>query len=481
MPTFELSANGKTFEIDAPDQAAAVGAFQKMNGAAPAAGPQFNLSDAVTDIPAEIGRTARSNLETIKEGATNRGGKGPIEGLMSTGKALLAVPGLIASPITGAARSLIGHPMAHLTHKVGEVIAPEIAAKDDPQKMYEAAAGDVEKSLLAAKPGVAKPAPAPVPTVAELKSASRAGYNSPEVAAVDIKPQSTANLSAKIENDLVQQGYRNRPSSPEKTVFEEVRALTPSTGVASVKVADLHSAQKALGIMARERDAVGAPTPKAAAASVAKQHLDDYLPNISQADVLAGDAVRASEILTDAGKNWGAAKRGETIDLQMTRADRQAAKSGAGSNIENSMRQKIATLLDNPKRTVGFTDAEKAAMESIVRGTPTRNAMRKAGKLGIDGGLSLAWNTAAAMGTGGTTIPVTVASTLARKLGERLTAREGAALSDMVRSRSPLARGKIGTSAVAHALTRQRPRARASIPYAAIVSALMQPQRQGAH
>jgi hypothetical protein len=123
----------------------------------------------------------------------------------------------------------------------------------------------------------------------------------------------------------------------------------------------------------------------------------------------------------------------------MTRADRQAAKSGAGSNIENSMRQKIATLLDNPKRTVGFSDAEKAAMESIVRGTPMRNVMRKAGKLGVDGGLSLAWNTAAAMGTGGASLPVTIGSTLARKLGERLTAKEGRALSEMVRSRSPVA------------------------------------------
>jgi len=35
MPTFELSANGKTFEIEAPDQGAAVSAFQKMQGDQP--------------------------------------------------------------------------------------------------------------------------------------------------------------------------------------------------------------------------------------------------------------------------------------------------------------------------------------------------------------------------------------------------------------------------------------------------------------
>ncbi len=205
-----------------------------------------------------------------------------------------------------------------------------------------------------------------------------------------------------------------------------------------MKVADLHSAQKALGIMARERDAVGSPTPKAAAASLAKQHLDDYLPNISKADVVAGDATKAAELLTEAGKNWGAAKRGEQVDLQLTRADRQAAKSGMGGNVENAMRQKIATILDNPKRSVGFSPEELAAMEEIVRGTPSRNALRVAGKAGVSGGLSLMLNTAAAFGTGGSSIPLTVAGTLARIIGENATSRAGVKLSEMIRDRSPL-------------------------------------------
>lgn len=438
----------------------------------------FRLSDAVTDIPAEIGRTFTSNLNTFKEGA-NRADKGPIEGLLNTGKAALAVPGMLASPITGAVRSLGGHTMSYLTHKAGQLINPEVAAKDDPQKMYETAAGDVDAAMLAARPvggtpkGItaAPPKALPAPTVQELKASSRAAYNSPEVAAVQINPQSTANLSAKIENDLAKRGFR---AGREKDVFDEVKGLTPPQGVTSVSVADLDSARKSLGIMARERDVVGQPTPKAAAASIAKEHIDDYLPNISQADVIAGDPVKASAIMRDAQKDWGAAKRAQAVDLQLTRADRQAAKSGSGSNIENSMRQKIAVLLDNPKRTVGFTDAEKQAMESIVRGTPTRNVMRKAGKLGVDGGLSMAWNTAAALGTGGASLPITAASTAARKIGEMLTAAEGRKLSEMIRSRSSLAQSNKGLAAVQQALLpKPKPQASAAIPYASIASAML--------
>lgn len=438
-------------------------------------GPQFNLSDAVTDIPAEIKRTAMSNAETIAQGFEKRGEKGPIEGLLSTGKALAAIPTLIASPITGAARSLGGHTMAWATHKIGELIAPEIAAKDDPQKMYENAAGDVEKAMMAARPAGPRVSTAvPAPTVAELKTASRAGYNAPEVAAVEINPQSTARLSSTIENDLLQRGFRERLTP---AVFDEVRALTPPQGVASVRVADIDSARKALGIMARERDAVGQPTAQAAAARTAVDHINDYLPNIGRADVIAGDPVRASEIMREAIGNWAAAKRAEKVDLQLTRADRQAAKSGSGSNIENAMRQKIATILDNPRQTVGFNAAEREAMEQIVRGSVPRNALRKAGKLGVDGGLSLLLNTGAALGSGGSTIPFTVAATGARKVGEALTARAGRQLSEAVRNRSPLASQNQRLHAVQQALLPPPRAGAAQIPYAAIVAAMLQQQQ----
>ncbi len=444
----------------------------QLNGA----GPQFNMSDAVTDITPEIGRVFSSNLETFKEGG-NRANKGPIEGLMSTGKAALAVPGMIASPVTGAARSLVGHTFANAQHYLGGLINPEVAAKDDPKKMYEEAAGAVDTALLAARPGIRSVPKAPVPTVAELKTASRAGYNSPEVAAVEVSPKPVADLSTKIESDLATKGFRDRPNQG-KPVFEEIRDLVPPQGVASVRVADLHSARKALGEIAKEVDPVGKPTSNAAAATIAKNHLDEFLPNIQQADVLAGDAVRASEIMKEADANWRAAKKAEQVDLQLTRADRQAAKSGMGGNIENSMRQKISAILDNPKRTVGFTAAEKQAMEDIVRGTKSRNAMRAMGKLGVDGGLSLLLNTGAALQTGGATIPLTVAGTIARVLGQSSTAKAGARLSEMIRSNSPVGAGNVGSTAVSHALTRQTPKAKTAIPYSAIVSALMQPQTQ---
>lgn len=58
MPTFELSANGKTFEIDAPDQGAAVSAFQKMQA----------------DKPSTVSDVAKSTVSGVGKGLTSLAG-----------------------------------------------------------------------------------------------------------------------------------------------------------------------------------------------------------------------------------------------------------------------------------------------------------------------------------------------------------------------------------------------------------------------
>jgi hypothetical protein len=136
-------------------------------------------TDAITDIPAEIGHAASENYDAIKKGflPNGQGSQGQIEHLMNTGKGIAGIAGLAVSPITGTARSLIGHPMAQLEHKAGELIAPEIAAKDDPQKMYETAKGDVDLAMSAGRPskGVSIPAaasPAPAASTNEIVAAA---------------------------------------------------------------------------------------------------------------------------------------------------------------------------------------------------------------------------------------------------------------------------------------------------------------------
>jgi hypothetical protein len=462
-----VNVDDSFLKLPPEQQNATVDEIHKSLGASTA--PEPKLSDAVTDIPAEIGRTAQSNVDAIKN-LSNRGTQGPIEGLMSTGRAAAAIPGFVLSPVIGVLKSLIGHPMAQAEHAVGSVIAPDIAAKDDPQKMYQNAAGDVETALNAARPAGAPirvlpsglpapgllpsglpapahydwqfpttPPPAPVPTVDELKNASRAGYRSPEVAAVEIHPQSVSNLSATIENDLANQGFRPRAGSAPGT-FEEVRNLVPPQGVASVRVADLDSARKALGIHAKEVDAVGQPTAEATAARTAINHIDNYLPNLQQPDLVAGDAAQASQILDQSRSNWGAAKRAEQVQTLADNARIQAASTYGGGNINNATRQALRPLLkNNAARAVGYNDAEREALSRAVEGTWLGNTARQVGKLGPDTGLKGIEHIISAVKTGGASIPLSAASLGAKVGGDAATRAAVNNLDRMLRSRSSLA------------------------------------------
>lgn len=380
---------------------------------------QPSLSDAVTDIPKEIGNAASENWAAIKKAVTDRASKGSIEGLMDTGKGLAGVAGLIASPITGTARSLIGHPMALAEHAVGTKIAPEIAAKDDPQKMYETAKGDVDTAMAAARPSRA-PVKIPAASIPELKASATAVYNSPAIKSINIPPADAAALASKIENDLTQQGFRPSVGNAPLTM-EEVKNLTPGPGVQSVSVDDLRSARRALNKAAGLRDPMtGAATTDANAATQAIGHIDTFL------DTLAPE-------LKTANADYAAASGAERLDYRMAKAEHRAGRTGIGGNLENVMRQEADKI---PNR--GLTSDEQSIRDQIVMGSPVRNALRTTGKLGVDGGLSLMLHTGAALGTGGTTIPVTVAGTIARKLGEFLTRGQMAKLSEQIRSRAPL-------------------------------------------
>jgi hypothetical protein len=460
MPTLNINGHsvsvGDEFLQLSPDQQnATVDEIAKSlpQQAAPQAKVQPSITDAITDIPAEIGRTADANLSAVTDNLSNRGANTSPFGFLNTGKAVLGGLGLMASPVTGAMRSLIGHPMAQAEHAVGTFINPEVAAKDDPQKMYQNAAGDVETALSAARPAGFSPvgalAPRSItvapPSSADLKAAYKSVYDSPAIKSIAIPPQDVSLLSSKIQSDLANQGFRPSTGSAPGT-FAEINRLTPPQGVTGIGIDDIVAARRALGMTAKQLDpATFTATPDAAAASKSISHINDFL------DTLAPE-------LKTANANYAAAKSADRLDYRLAKAERRAARSGIGGNLENTMRQEADKIPDR-----GLTPDELALRDQIVMGTTTRNALRTAGKAGVDGGLSLMMHLGAGLGSGGATAPITVAGTAARKIGELLTRRQMGDLSTMIRNRAPLAVSNQAQQAVAQALFGNTPSSAAAL------------------
>lgn len=291
-------------------------------------------------------------------------------------------------------------------------------------------------------PGVAKAAvteKAAVPTAEAIKDASKAGFETAKNAGVEIAAPAVRDMAAGVQQALEQKGIIRELAPNTHAVLE--RLANPPEG-ATATISGLHAARQALGHAGKSITS-GAEKP---ASSIAIDALDQFLQAVPPKAVLAGDAPAAGAALKEAIGNYASAARAGDVDARLTRAERQAARSGSGSNIDNSIRQKISAILDVPSRTRGFSADELAQMEKVVRGTGPANVARKIGKLGVNDGLSLMLHAGAAAGTGGASIPVAVVGTVARKIAERLTQRQADKLDAMIRARSPLARSQQPTT-----------------------------------
>jgi hypothetical protein len=395
----------------------------------------FGWSQGVTDIWPEIKKDAGSAIDKLKA-LGNRADQGPVEGLMTTGKAMLAVPQLLASPITGASRSLIGHTMANAEHAAGTVIAPQIAAKDDPEAMYNAAKQDTDKAMSALgakKVPIAAPAAA-APTIQELKLAASHGFDHPEVTSLAIKPSAVKDFSQTSQAALNADGIDETLAPKTFAILSKIENHPPN---AIVTGRNLQSMRRGLGHAAASPD----PTERLAAAT-AIDHLDNFLPNVAKGDVISGDVGAASKILDEARANYSAAKHAETIDNKTIQAELRAAAANSGQNVSNTIRQRMADILIKPKEQRGFSKDQLAQMEIIVRGTAGQNALRATGNLlGGGGGLGAAitGGIGALATPGGVGGLIPVVGFALKALGNRMTLAQAAKLSESIRSSSPLA------------------------------------------
>lgn len=395
------------------------------------------LKSSVTGIPGEIYRAGSeavtpildkfnpysganvARMENMKNSSFIGGMADNLSNVADTGKALLGFPALAASPVTGTARSVIGN-----LFDAADPLTPEMARKVGAPERIGKDVADMAMSAIrpagASPVGLKSSPPAPA-TSAELKSAARAVYNDPAIKSIVVDPKEVASLSANIQNDLISSGFRPTAGNAPGT-FAEINRLSPSDKITSVGVDDLRAARRALNITAKEIGNDFRPTPDAVAAKTAINKLDSFI------DTLAPE-------LKTANANYSAAKQADILDYRAMKAERRAAKTGGGSNIENTLRQEIDKV---PTR--GLSKDQLKELNSIVEGTLTRNALRKMGKLGFNDGITMMAHALAAYPSGGASIPVGIAGTLARVAGENMTARQIANLNSSIRASAPFSK-----------------------------------------
>jgi hypothetical protein len=349
-----------------------------------AAKQDFSWSRAVTDIPGEISKEAGAGVDDIKA-LSRRSEMGSIEGLGATGKAVIAPLRIAAAPITGTARSLIGHTMANLEHKAGEVIAPEIAAKDNSEKMYETAKSDVDTAMSALRAkspaevtaaAASKVASYPR-SISELKAAASKAYEHPDLIGLEVKPEAVHNFALKSELELSKKGLNDKTAPKVVSVLREAQAAPEGSSVTGQNIVAL---RRSLGEIAGD----GGSEAKAAKSAI--DHLDEWLPNVRREHVINGDPAAAYSKLEQANADYSAAKHADLVDQKLLRAELRSASAHSGMGVTNQVRGRMADILINPKERRGFRDEELAQMEKIVYGTTGQNLLRGASNVLAGGG-----------------------------------------------------------------------------------------------
>ena len=283
------------------------------------------------------------------------------------------------------------------------------------------AAGDV---LSAGVSKVRNPfkAKTATPDLSSLKQSAKAAYDSAEKAGVIINPTGLQKLSADVKADLADFGFHPDLQPRVAVVLKEMDRLgqgnTTLKGVDVLRrIAD--GARKSLD-----------PSEKALGNKIISK-IDDFVENLKPADVMAGNAMQGADALKKARGLWSRVSKNERLLDAVEKAERRAASTGSGGNVENAVRQNVRKLVEKGR---GFSPDEKAAMEEIITGLPGQNMLRLAGKLSPSGNGLMA-----ALGVGGAMANPMIGAASLGGMGAKFLADQGVmrgvkALDELIRS-----------------------------------------------
>jgi hypothetical protein len=229
---------------------------------------------------------------------------------------------------------------------------------------------------------------------------------------VEVDANPIAGMAQRVQSDLSRDGFRRSFAPDTFDILDELSAPPNVQGGRTLfEFADIHALRRQLQrVIERSSQGANANRDDAAAAARTLRELDGFIENLGQNPqrLVAGTPQAATELADTfraARGNYGAAMRSNdltgTLDRANTgileRAEARAQAANSGQNLDNAIRQRVASLLEKPREVAGFNDAELEALRSVINGGLVRNRARDVGNVlgggrgigaGIIGGLA---------------------------------------------------------------------------------------------
>lgn len=310
----------------------------------------------------------------------------------------------------------------------------------------------VSKTLVRERP--------PVPTTKELAEAGARDITAAKESGLVVAPQALSSYSQNIQQKLFDAGIH--PVDAPNT-YAKLKELESAPAGSYVTAANMQSLRESLGHTAQNFNPNAAKDQLAASRAI--KGLDEFIPSVDPQDVLAGTPSTTADLFQRGRGNYASAMRSNSLTGELDRAntgileraETRAQAANSGRNIDNTIRQKIASLLEKPKEVSGFSDAEIAALNDVIEGGAGRNAARYVGNvLGGGGGLGQMVSGSIGAGAGavlggmpgaviGAAVPTGVGA-VAKAMANRLAKRDLRGIDKLVRTRSPLYQERLATA-----------------------------------
>lgn len=261
-----------------------------------------------------------------------------------------------------------------------------------------------------------------IPSNEQIRKQAESAYNKAEAAGVIFRPEGVKQLATTIVDDLAEFGFDPALQPGVAAVIRRFQELDGK----NVTLKGLDIVRRVANNAAKVRDN---PSQQEISRRLIDR-IDDYIENVTEADILMGNAKQGAAAMKEAREAWGRFRRSQMVDTAAARADLRAASTGSGGNADNATRQNVRRLVERP----GLKPSEKKAAERVVRGTTTQNILRQVGKLSPTGnGLMTAMGVGGAMVNPALGLPALV-GVGAKALADRMTIKNVERLSQIIRS-----------------------------------------------
>ena len=241
------------------------------------------------------------------------------------------------------------------------------------------------------------------PSLDALRASKNAAYDATDALGVAYKPDTYQKLVLDILKDAQGKGFNpDRHPNAGNLILDMVdkakMGFSPT----------LRQLDEQIQIVKRD---IGADRGEKFFGDMITKRINGLIDNAKPGQAMTGDPLKAGPAVKEARELNRRYRNAETLQEAFTKAERRAASSNSGANLENTTRQNVRRILDNKKTALFLNDQEKAALERVVRGTKTQNITRSLGNWSKGfGGHALAGGAAAGAFLTGNPLPLALAA-----------------------------------------------------------------------